>query len=361
MPLAVEFLLVLALSAAGQPLLSCMNRSYLNRTLLMLKFLSFIRIHFFIYLGLFALAASACAFGQSADFFLQASNPNPSSVDPGINSTATISLGSTSGFNSAVTLSCATTVSGVPVQPPDPCAISPTSATPPASPSLTFKSAGLPPANYTITVTGVSGGQTASVIVNPIAVNAVSPEYSLAVQTPVSPTSVQAGSGATAVLNITSTDGYSGNVTPGCSAITPLVEPSPVCSFNPVTVVVTNGTTATTTLTISTTGTTTNGTGTAARRTHSRILYAVWFPLPFAVIAGFGAAGRRNRKWLSFLFLLLMTAGLLVLPACNSSNTVNNGDKTPNNTYVFTITAYDQNGVTATSNTTALTVSLTVN
>ena len=359
-PLAVEFLLVLALSAAGQPLLSCMNRSYLNRTLLMLKFLSFIRIQLFIFLGLFVLAVSACAFGQSADFYLQASSPIPAAVDPGINSSATITLGTTVGYNSAVTLTCATTASGAPVQ-PDPCAISPSSATPPALPSLTFNSAGLAPTQYTITVTGTSGGQTASVTVNPITVLAVSPEYSLAVQTQISPTSVQAGSGATAVLNITSTDGYSGKVTPGCSAITPLVEPSPVCSFNPSPVIVTDGTTATTTLTISTTGTMTNGTGTAARHAHSRILYALLFPLPFIVIAGLGGVGRRSRKWLSFFFLLLMTAGLIVLPACNSSNTVNNGDKTPNNTYVFTISAYDQNGVTAETNTTALTVSLTVN
>ncbi len=324
----------------------------------MLKFLSFIRIQFFIFLGLFALAGSSCAFGQAA-FFLQASNPKPSSVDPGINSTATISLGP-AGFSSAISLSCATTVSGAPVPPPDPCTISPTSATPPASASLTFTSAGLPPAPYTVTVTGVSGGQTASVTLT-IAVNAVSPEYSLAVQTPVSPTSVPAGSGATAVLNITSADGYSGNVTPGCSVITPLVEPSPVCSFNPVTVMVTNGTTATTTLTISTTGTTTNGTGTAARHAHSRVLYAFLFPLPFVVIAGFGGTSKRKRKLFSSIFLLFMTAGLVILPACNSSNTVNNGDKTPNNTYTFTIAAYDQNGVTAETNTTALTVSLTVN
>jgi hypothetical protein len=124
---------------------------------------------------------------------------------------------------------------------------------------------------------------------------------------------------------------------------------------------VTDGTTATTTLTISTTGTTTNGTGTAARHAHSRILYALLFPLPFVVIAGFGGAGKRNRKLLSSIFFLFMTAGLITLPACNSSNTVNNGDKTPNNTYTFTITAYDQNGVTAETNTTALTVSLTVN
>jgi hypothetical protein len=337
-----------------------MNRSYLNRTLLMLKFLSFIRIQFFIFLGLFALAGSSCAFGQTADFYLQASNPNPSSVDPGINSSATITLGTTVGFNSPVTLSCVTTASGAPVQ-PDPCKISPTSATPPALPSLTFNSAGLAPTQYTITVTGTSGGQTASVTVNPITVLAVSPEYSLAVLDAVSPSSVPAGSGATAVLNITSTDGYSGNVTPGCSAITPLVEPSPVCSFNPSPVMVTDGTTATTTLTISTTGTTTNGTGTAARHAHSRILYALLFPLPFVVIAGFGGAGKRNRKLLSSIFFLFMTAGLITLPACNSSNTVNNGDKTPNNTYTFTITAYDQNGVTAETNTTALTVSLTVN
>jgi hypothetical protein len=51
---------------------------------------------------------------------------------------------------------------------------------------------------------------------------------------------------------------------------------------------------------------------------------------------------------------------LVTLPSCSSSNVVNNGTTTPSNTYTFTITGYDQNGV-APNNTSAVTVSLTVN
>jgi hypothetical protein len=82
-------------------------------------------------------------------------------------------------------------------------------------------------------------------------------------------------------------------------------------------------------------------------------------PLPFVVIAGFGGAGKRPRKLLSLFFLLLMAAGLVTLPSCTTSTAVNNGAVTPNNSYTFTITAYDANGVSASN--TDVSFSLTVN
>jgi hypothetical protein len=331
----------------------------------MLKFLRSLRTNFCIlFLGLVALACVPCAFGQ-ADFYLQVSSPNPAAVDPGVDSGASITLGTTNGFNSAVTLSCAIT----PVEPANgpQCAVSPPTATPPSSPSLTFTTTGLtPPTQYTVTVTGVSGGLTHSVTLNPISVLAVSPEYTLAVGTTLSPGTVGAGSGATAVLNITSTDGYTGAVTPACSSITPVVEPSPVCSFSPPTVTITDGLVATTTLTISTTGTTSTGTTVVtSNKAHARpsFFYALFLPLPFVVIAGLGTAaggrGKRRRKLLSLLCLFVIVTGLIVLPACSSSNSVNNGVTTPSNSYTFTVTAYDANGVSASN--TDVTLSLTVN
>jgi hypothetical protein len=327
----------------------------------MVKFLHSLRANFcFLFLGLLALAASPNALGQNADFFLQVSRQLPAGIDPGDSASANLTLGTTNGFASPVTLSCVT----VPAETPDPCTVSPSTATPPSSPSLTFDSAGLQPNTYTVTVTGVSGADTASVTLTPISVLAVTPQYTLAVGTALSPSSVHAGSGATAVINISSTDGYSGSVTPGCSAITPLTEPSPVCSFNPSTVTVTNGVIATTTLTISTAGTTTNGTGTASSRAHSRWIYASFLPLPFIVAAGAWGDGKLRRKLLSLLGLLIIAVGLFSLPACNASTTVNNGATTPNNTYTFTISAYDENGVAPTGTTgttgTIVTVSLTV-
>lgn len=323
------------------------------------KFLFALRHCFRIYLlALLSAACLPCAYGQTADFYLQATPPNPSAVDPSVNSTSNITLGSTNGFNSEVSLSCAIT----PVVAKDgpTCAVSPSTATPPSTPSLTFTTTGAtPPSLYTVTVTGVSGTQTASVTLNPITVLAVSPEYTIAVATTLSPATVPAGSGATAVINIASTDGYTGNVTPGCSSITPLVEPAPVCSFNPATVAVTDGVVASTTLTVTTINTniTTGTTTTTSNRRHSRIFYGVLFPLPFMVIAGIGTAGKHRRKLLSF-FLLLIIAGLLILPSCNTTS-INNGDVTPSNTYTFTVSAYDQNGVSASN--TNVTVSLTVN
>jgi len=325
----------------------------------MLKFPYSIRVHFWVFLlALFALAFLPRAYGQ-ADFSLQATTPSPSAVDPGVNSTAEITLGSSvSGFDTPVSFTC----SVVPAQTNNPCVISPSTATAPSTVSVTFSSAGLAPTQYTLTVTGSATGQTVSVALDPITVLAVAPTYALTVGTTLSPSTVSAGSGATAVLDLASTDGYSGTVTLGCSTITPLVEPSPVCSFNPEPVIITNGATATTTLTVNTAGVTSSGTTVtaSAARARTRTFLALLVPLPFVVIAGFGTAGRRRRKLLSLFFLFVIAAGLVTLPSCSSSNVVNNGTTTPSNTYTFTITGYDQNGV-APNNTSAVTVSLTVN
>ena len=319
----------------------------------MLKFPHSLRAKFWVILV--GLALLPCASGQTADFSLQASDPSPSAVDPGVNSTASITLESTNGFNSLVALSCSVT----PAQTTNPCTVSPATATPPATPSLTFASAGLPPTQYFVTVTGTSGGQTASVKLNPITVLAVAPQYTTAVTTALSPSTLTPGSQATAIISVTSTDGYAGSVTFGCTSITPLVEPSPICSFAPEPLTVTDGEIATTTLTITTTNTNLNQTTNAGlAKKPSRIFYGFLIPLPFMVIAGFGGPRTKSRKLLGFLGLLAIAAGLITLPAC-SSTTVNNGNITPGNSYTFTIGAYDANGVSPSN--TNVTVTLTVN
>jgi hypothetical protein len=340
---------------AGQPLPCRMNRSYLNRTLLMLKFPHSLRTKFWIVLiGLASLAFLPSASGQTADFYLLASPPNPSSVYPGVNSTASITVGTTNGFNSPVALSC----SVAPPQAANPCTVSPSTPTPPATASLTFTSAGLPSTHYALTVTGTSGGQTASVALSPINVLAVAPQYGIAVTTALSPSTLTPGSTATAVISVTSTSGYSGSVTFGCTSITPLVEPSPICSFSPEPLPVTDGEIATTTLTINTTNTNLNQTTNASvSKRPSQLLYGFLIPLPFIVIAGIGRPRRRSRKFLGLLGLLVIAAGLITLPACSSTQ-VNNGNITPGNTYTFTIGAYDANGVSPLAN---VTVALTVN
>lgn len=128
--------------------------------------------------------------------------------------------------------------------------------------------------------------------------------------------------------------------------------------LNPEPLHVVNGEIASTTLTITTTNTNLNQTTNASvTKKPSRIFYGLLIPLPFVVIAGFGAAGKRSRKLLGFLGLFLIAAGLITLPACGST-TVNNGNITPGNTYTFTIGAYDANGVSPSS---TVTVTLTVN
>jgi hypothetical protein len=334
----------------------------------MLKFPHLMRCHLrVLFIVLFSLACLPCAFAQTADFFIQVAKQLPAGIDPDIEASASLSLGTTNGFNSPVSLSCAIT----PVQSTNAptCAVSPSTSTPPSSPSLTFTTTGTTtPAQYTVTVTGVSGALTHTVTLTPITVIAVSPVYTLAVGTAVTPSTLHAGSGANAVLNISSTDGYSGMVTPGCSAIVPAVEPSPICTFVPATVTISNGAIATTTLTINTIGPATNTTSTTASNRHVRRgFYASGFyasilafilPMPFMVIARLRGPGRRGGKLLSLFGLLVIAAGLVTLPACSASTTVNNGSVTPNNSYTFTITAYDANGVAASN--TDVTVSLTV-
>jgi len=64
---------------------------------------------------------------------------------------------------------------------------------------------------------------------------------------------------------------------------------------------------------------------------------------------------------------MLIATGLLLMPACNTTTnngtTAPNGDVTPAETYTFTMTGVDQNGVAPSNNSTAseaATVSLTV-
>jgi hypothetical protein len=301
------------------------------------------------------------AFAQ-ADFGLTASPPSPFAVTPGQPSASTLTLttlNSASGID--VALSCAVT----PVQPAGTplCTVSPASVTTPASPSLTITTSSATPATlYTITVTGVAAAisvtHTASAN---LSVLGVTPDYTLTVTTALSPTSVHAGSGATAVVTVTPLDGYSGTVTLSCSAVTPTSTPGPTCSFQPPAVTIVNSGVQTSTLTITTIG---PAPATSYPRNiypgtlDPRIFYALWLPLPGLALLGLRY---RSRKLLATIALCVVGGGLLLLPACgsSSSSTTSSGPKTPNNTYTFTLTGADANAVAPSNGT--QTVSLTVN
>ena len=302
-------------------------------------------------------AALAPAFGQTLpDFTLTASAPSPFAVEP--NGTATSNLtvtpvNTTSAIN--VALSCTVTpvqTAGTPA-----CAVSPQSVTAPATPSLTITTTGATPATvYTITVTGVGNNvpPTTHTAIVKLSVLSVSADYTLTVTTPVTPSSVHAGSGATAVITVTSLNGYSGAVTLSCSAITPAVAFGPTCSFPSPVTVASNGT-QTGTLTISTSGTTTTPPTTSL--SHRRILYALFLPLPGIALAALG----RGRKRLLALLAPCALALALLLPACSSSNkstTTTAAGVTPNNSYTITITGTDTNALAPSNGTQPVTLTV---
>jgi hypothetical protein len=192
------------------------------------------------------------------------------------------------------------------------------------------------------------------------------------VQTPISPTSVVAGTGAEGVLAVNPLDGYvtpsNGYITLYCASMSPLVTIAPVCSFtyenNGKGVVLSGNTPATATVTVNTFGPVT--TGAAA---HPRHIYALWLSLPLFgfILVGTATSRKQSRRVWGLLALFVVSGSLLLLPACN--NTTSTSTSTPNgvtpaNTYTFTIIGVDTNGVVS-SNTGSTTsagpsVSLTV-
>jgi hypothetical protein len=306
-------------------------------------------------LSVLSAASVSVAFGQ--DFSLTVSPLHPSSVDPGGTSTAIIDLQPIDGFDSPVTLSCVVTSNQITTVLPV-CTPSPLSDTPPADgPSLTITTTGSSGTTetgtlaglYSVTVTGVSGALTHSVT---LALNVVeiTEDYTLAVSpTPATPNPVAAGGTATTTVTATPIGSYSGHqVTLSCLSVSPVVTASPYCSFNPATVSVTGGTPPTSVMTITTLGPTPS-----TKLWNRRIFYAFWLAVPGLVLVGVGATGRGRKNALGALLLIAVAGGLLLLPACNTANNTNNssGFTTPVNTYTFTLTAADENGVAPGNNT----------
>ena len=306
----------------------------------------------FVFMAL--LATLPCA--QAQDFAMQVSRQfSPSSIEPGGTAGATIAVSPLNGFNGSVSLAqCDVT----PVQTTSPpvCTVSPASVTPPASPSVTLTTSSTTPSgSYVATVTGVGGTTTQQVSLT-FAVLTVTPGYTITVTGAVTPTSVHAGSGATAIVTVTPANGYTGSVTLSCSAITPTATPAPSCSFNPSPVVISGPSAQSSTLTITTSAT-------KASISQPGPVYAMWLPLPAFVLmaAGFASGGKLRRRFLTLTVLCAMATGVLFLPACgtkNSSSTTSSGG-TPKNTYTFTLNASDANAMTPSNGT--QTVSLTVN
>lgn len=312
----------------------------------------------------FVLGGSSALFGQ--DFTLTATAFNPYAINQGGSTLSTVTLNPVNGFSGTVALTCTVTGSGqnMPV-----CQVSPSSVAAPATASLTFtgldtSGASATPGGYSVTVTGTSGSLSHQQSLN-ISVLAVAPSFTVTVQRPIQPTSVHAGSGATAIININPVNGYTQAATGqgvwlSCATISPLVIYPPTCSFSPQPAPV-NGITPVT-MTVTAQGNAQQGSNAAP---HSRF-FALWLPLPMLAFAGIGAAGsKRSRKAWALLGLFILAGSLMLVPGCGNTTTGNTAPTTtvitPKNTYTFTLTGVDSTGTVSTnSGTGAPTVTLTV-
>ncbi len=307
-----------------------------------------------------AILFAASLFCHAQDFTITIPNGlHTPAVDPGGTSTATIVLTPVGASGGPVALSCAVTAGSGVTNPPV-CLVSPSSATPPAQPGLTITTSTLTPTgNYPIAITGTdaSGTETLNVTLD---VTDLTEDFTLSVSpTTATPSPVNAGASATSTVTVTPIGSYTGNVTLSCLSVTPVVTASPYCSFQypggNAFVSVGSGASATVPMTI-----TTFGPFPTTRLRIPRLFYAFWIlPGAFALVSR-----RRSPRLLGMFFLLTLTAALLLLPACNSTNNTNSptGQSTPKNTYTFTLAGTDQNGAGPSNITTnPATVSLGVN
>lgn len=308
-----------------------------------------------------SLASVSPVHGQTQTFTLTIPGLNRAAIQPNESDLGTITLGSVGGFNSPVSLSCQLTAGPATDPSPPVCEPpSPPSVIPPGSASVTITTTASTAAGlYTFLISGTGGGitQTASVSMT---VQPVVEDYTLLVSpTTATPGSIPAGGVATTTVTVSPIGTYGTNspphtVTFSCLSITPVVTLAPVCSFNPPSVTVSPSTPLTSTLTISTTGPTPT-----TWLWNPRIFYAFWLAIPALGLVGLATTGTRKKGATGGLLLMVVAAGLLVLPACSSTRTVGTNGNTPANTYTFTITAADE-ASTPPSNTTTTTVTLSV-
>ncbi len=310
-------------------------------------------------LSTFTLMSVSAAFGQ--DFVLTAQPFSPPAVDPGVSASTTISV---QPMNTTSTPTVNLTCTVAPVLTNGPTCASPGSFVAPATAGLTVDTPGAPEITYTITVTGTDATGTQSVSLS-LTVVAVTPDYTLTVTTPLNPSSLHAGAGTSGVVTLTPLNGYTsppGGVTLSCSMVTPPVIPGPQCSFSstpggpPTPVSVTSSAPVTSIITI-----TTAGPVTTTQLRPSRIFYALWFLVPGLALAGVGSAGGRSRKWLGWLLLMTLVAGILLIPACSGTTPTTSPTgtgTTPKNTYTFTLSGVDANGLGQSN--TSPTITLTV-
>lgn len=326
-------------------------------------------------LCVFAALVFVPAASAQPDFTLTApGSMSPDATAPGGTSSANITMVASSGFVGPLTLGCtvtptvAITSSFFPT-----CVMSPATLTASGGASATVTTyLQTPQISYTITFTGTDSTGTQTTQLD-LTVLSVSPQFTITVQRAAAPSSVVAGTGAQAVVNVNPLAGYttpSGGITLYCGSITPLVTVAPVCSFSTNSVAghlqISGNSTAPSTLTISTFG------PISCAAVYSRSFYAFWLSIPLMGLVGLGATARdkRRRKFWGVMALFVVSGVLLLMPACGNtynnactSNTTAPNGTTPANTYTLTIIGVDSNGVVSSNSTStsgAATVSLGV-
>jgi hypothetical protein len=92
---------------------------------------------------------------------------------------------------------------------------------------------------------------------------------------------------------------------------------------------------------------------------RSNVFYALLLPIPGLALIGFGLGprGPRRNKLLGLLFLGMMLAVLLILPACGGGGGTRAG--TPAGTYTITITGTDASHATQSGPAATVTVTVT--
>lgn len=308
---------------------------------------------------------------QTPEFTLTPSALSPNAVAPGGVSSISIQVTPQTGFTGTANLSCAVT-SGITTTDAPVCTVSPSSVSVPGNATANITTQTTTTTTlYSVAITGTdpATGYTTTSTAQNFTVLAVIPQFTITVTSAVTPTSVPAGSGAQGIISVNAANGYitpSGGITLSCGSMTPLVTIPPVCSFtypNGASTLKLSGETAVSAnLTISTFGPVTT-----TSRLQLRSFYSLWLSLPLLGLVGIGAAtgGKRWRKACGILTLFVISASILLMPACsNTANTTSTPNGvTPANTYTFTILGVDSNGVVSSnisSTNTGPTVTLTV-
>ncbi len=180
---------------------------------------------------------------QSTPTFSVSASPTSLSVVQGAAGTSTITVTSTNGFNSAVTLSASGLPTGVTA------AFSPNPVTPPANSTVTSTltltvGASVTPGTYTVTITGTAGSSTATTTVS----LTVTPSATFALSAAPTSVSVAQGAAGTSVITVTSSNSFNSAVTLSASGLPTGVTAG--FSPNPVTPPANGTVTSTLTLTV---------------------------------------------------------------------------------------------------------------